>query len=36
MSNSSIIAFASKKTVESFQKLHGGKIMTFDEVLALH
>lgn len=36
MSNSSIIAFASKKTVESFQKLHGGKIMRFDEVLALH
>jgi nitrous oxide reductase accessory protein NosL len=36
MSNSSIIAFASKKTVESFQKLHGGKIMTFDEILALH
>jgi nitrous oxide reductase accessory protein NosL len=36
MSNTSIIAFASKKTVESFQKLHGGRIMTFDEVLALH
>lgn len=36
MSNSSTIAFASKKTVENFQKLHGGKIMTFDEVLALH
>jgi len=36
MRNTSIITFASKKTVESFQKLHGGKIMAFDEVLALH
>jgi nitrous oxide reductase accessory protein NosL len=36
MSNTSIIAFASSEEAASFQKLHGGKIMTFDEVLAQH
>ena len=32
MSFTSIIAFASKEAAENFQKLHGGKIMKFDEV----
>jgi len=36
MSYTSIIAFASIEAAESFQKLHGGKIMTFSEVLAQH
>ncbi len=36
MSYNSIIAFASIEAAESFQKLHGGKIMTFAEVLAQH
>ena len=36
MSYTSIIAFASNEAAESFRKLHGGKIMTFDEVLAQH
>lgn len=34
MSNTSIIAFASIEAAESFRKLHGGRIMTFPEVLA--
>ena len=34
MSYTSIIAFANKKSAEIFQELHGGKIMTFAEVLA--
>ena len=34
MSNTSIIAFAGIEAAEGFQKLHGGTIMTFDEVLA--
>jgi len=34
MSYISIIAFASSEGAESFQKLHGGKIMAFAEVLA--
>ena len=36
MSYFSIIAFASSEAADSFQKLHGGKIMTFAEVLAQH
>ena len=34
MSYTSIIAFASMESAESFQKLHGGEIMTFAEVQA--
>ncbi|MGW8286808.1 MAG: nitrous oxide reductase accessory protein NosL [Desulfobulbales bacterium] len=34
MSYTSIIAFANKKSADSFQELHGGKIMTFAGVLA--
>jgi len=36
MSYTSIVAFASIEAAESFQELHGGKIMTFDELLAQH
>jgi len=36
MSYISIIAFANFEIADSFQKLHGGKIMTFTEVLAQH
>jgi nitrous oxide reductase accessory protein NosL len=36
MSFTSIIAFASKEAAETFQKDHGGRIITFDEVLAHH
>jgi len=34
MSYISIVAFASREEAESFQKKHGGQIMTFDEALA--
>jgi len=34
MSYTSIIAFAGIEVAESFRKLHGGKIMTFAEVIA--
>jgi nitrous oxide reductase accessory protein NosL len=34
MSYTSIIAFANKESVDDFKELHGGKIMTFAEVLA--
>ena len=34
MSYISIIAFTNKESVDHFQELHGGKIMTFAEVLA--
>lgn len=33
MSYTSIIAFAGRESAESFQRLHGGRIMTFAEVL---
>jgi nitrous oxide reductase accessory protein NosL len=36
MSSLSIIAFATFEAAENFQKLHGGKIMTFEEILAQH
>jgi nitrous oxide reductase accessory protein NosL len=36
MSYLSIIAFADIEAAENFQKLHGGRIMTFAEVLAQH
>jgi nitrous oxide reductase accessory protein NosL len=32
MSFTSIIAFAGKEEADGFQKLHGGRIMKFDEV----
>ena len=34
MSYTSIIAFATRESAEKFQKVHGGRIMTFDEVIA--
>ena len=34
MGYTSIIAFANIKAAKNFQKLHGGKIMTFDEVFS--
>jgi copper chaperone NosL len=34
MSYESIIAFAGKEEAENFQKVHGGRIMSFDEALA--
>ena len=34
MSYTSIIAFATRESAEKFQKVHGGRIMTFDEVVA--
>jgi copper chaperone NosL len=34
MSYESIIAFASREEAENFQKVHGGRIMSFDEALA--
>jgi nitrous oxide reductase accessory protein NosL len=35
MSNTSIIAFSSRELAEKFQSKHGGKFMTFDQVLLL-
>ena len=34
MSYISIIAFATKDSAESFQEMHGGKVMSFTEVMA--
>ena len=36
MSQISIIAFYDREAAENFRKLHGGKIMNFDEVVVYH
>lgn len=36
MSQISIIAFCGWESAENFRKLHGGKIMNFDEVVVYH